>query len=295
MTTIVVHGTLAYGGSWYQSSWGVDGFLTGLQTGMLDASGWHDIWAVNGNPVDLYPGLGGVFEWNGLAEGIYRGIAASELAEYLNRVADLTDERIRIIAHSHGCNVVKLASSLSTLSPAVAIDRAVFLACPHFYEDEYVQEELSMLDRLDIRKVAQAYKATRRRYRYRVDPQRFGRILNIYCEKDKVQIDLAQSLSGGRVPLTGSFLENIFKQLTDGIHELPIPTRYDTDQQAAHLYENLEVHVEDRCSGLKTHSVMHGKYIGAIAGMWLNSGETMTSLLRKHGDLRVLPCEDTGD
>jgi hypothetical protein len=295
MTTIVVHGTLAYGSSWYQSSWGERGFLAGLHGGMMEAGGGHDIWSIRGEPVESYPALGGVFEWNGLAEGIYRGVAASALVQYLNAVTELTDEPIRIIAHSHGCNVVKLASSLRGLSPAVTIDRAVFLACPHFYEDEYTQEALSWQDRLDIRKVAKSYKVTGRRYRYRVDPSRFGRILNVYCEKDKVQVDLAQSLSGGQVPLTGGFLENVLKQLSEGMHEIPKATRRDLDEQAVHLYENLEVHVERGCSGVKTHSVMHGSIIGLLAGMWLNSRGSVEDLLRGYGDLPALSCSDTGD
>ena len=175
MTTIVVHGTLAYGGSWYQNSWGEHGFLAGLRGGMVEADGWHDIWHVKGKPVD-------VLEWNGLPEGIYRGAAASLFADYLNTVADLTDEPIRVIAHSHGCNVVKLASSLPSLSPNVTIEQAVFLACPHFFEDEYTQEGLSGLDRFDIGKVHKAYKKTGHRFRYALDPDRFGRILNVYCK-----------------------------------------------------------------------------------------------------------------
>lgn len=295
MTTIVVHGTLAHGGSWYQNSWGERGFLTGLRTGMLEAGGQHDIWTVNGKPVNSYPALRGVFEWNGLAEGIYRGLAASALVEYLNAVAGLTGEPVRIIAHSHGCNVVKLASSLRELSPAVRIEQAVFLACPHFYEDEYTQEALSWQDRLDIRKVAKAYKATKRRYRYRVDPRRFGRILNVYCEKDKVQVDLAQSLSGGQVPLTGTFLENILQQFSGGSLETPTATRCDTDEQAARLYENVEVRVEGNCSGIKTHSVMHGSFIGLLCGVWLNSRESVKDLSRRLGEFPVLQCSDTGD
>ncbi len=295
MTTIVVHGTLATGSSWYQSSWGERGFLTGLRSGMGETSAGHDIWTVDGKAVGTYPALGGVFEWNGLAEGIYRGLAASALAKYLNAVAELTSEPIRIIAHSHGCNVVKLASSLPELSSAVHIDQAVFLACPHFYEDEYTQEELSWQDRLDIRKVAEAYKATKRRYRYPVAPHRFGRILNVYCETDKVQVDLAQSLSGGQVPLTGGFLENVLKQLSDGTHETPTATRCDTDERAAHLYENVEVHVEGGCSGMKAHSVMHGFHIAELCGVWLNSGESAENIFRRIGELPVLSCSDTGD
>ncbi|GMR08751.1 MAG: hypothetical protein BMS9Abin26_1758 [Gammaproteobacteria bacterium] len=66
MTTIVVHGTLAYGGSWYQDSWEGDGFLAGLQAGMLESSDWHDIWHVDDEPVWSYPVLDDVFAWNGL-------------------------------------------------------------------------------------------------------------------------------------------------------------------------------------------------------------------------------------
>ena len=294
MTTIVVHGTLATGSSWYQDSWGEQGFLGSLHKGMVEADGWHDIWAVDGLSVYEHHALGGVFEWNGLAEGIYRGIAASALSEYLNIVAGLTDEPIRIIAHSHGCNVVKLASSLDMLSPDVFIDQAVFLACPHFHETEYTQQELSWQDRLDIGKVSQAYQATGQRYRYRVDPQRFGRILNVYCEKDKVQVDMAESLSGGQVPQTGSFLENLLNQFSEGMLETPTATRWDLDEEAAHLYENIEVYVERGCSGMKAHSVMHGSFIGLLAGVWLNSGESINSLIHSLGDLPVLPCWDTG-
>lgn len=295
MTTIVVHGTLAYGSSWYQSSWDEGGFLAALHAGMTEADGWHDIWAVDGEPVNAYPTLGGMFEWNGLAEGIYRGVAAQELAEYLSTVAELTNESIRIIAHSHGCNVVKLASSLNTLSPNVFIEQAVFLACPHFHESEYTQEELSWQDRLDIRKVSEAYKATGRRYRYRVDPQRFGRILNVYCEKDKVQVDMAQNLSGGQVPLTGNFLQNVLAQFSGGVVETPVATRVDLDEQANYLYENLEVYVENGCSGIKAHSVMHGAHMGMLAGVWLNSHESIDSILNRYGEFPVLPCWDTGE
>lgn len=294
MTTIVVHGTMAYGGSWYQGSWKGRGFLAGLKGGMTEASGRDDIWQVNAKPVWSYPELGNVYEWNGLPEGIYRGIAAASFAEYLNTVADLTDEPIRIIAHSHGCNVVKLASSLSSLSPNVVIDQAVFLACPHFYEDEYTQQELTGQDRFDIRKVSRAYKKTGHKFRYRLDPNRFGSILNIYCEKDKVQVDLAQSLSGGQVPLTGSFLENVMVQLSGGTHETPMSSRVEMDENAVDLYENREISVEKGCSGTRTHSVMHGYNIGWKIGIYLNSGMCMDDVLNEYGDFPALPCDDVG-
>ena len=46
-----------------------------------------------------------MFEWSGSHEGTGRGDAAARLAQYLNSIADLTEEPLRIIAHSHGCNV----------------------------------------------------------------------------------------------------------------------------------------------------------------------------------------------
>lgn len=294
MTTIVVHGTLAYGSSWYQDSWEGDGFLSGLQGGMLNVSDWHDVWHIGGEPVWSYEDLGGVFGWNGLAEGMYRGVAAQQLATYLNTVANLTDEAIRIVAHSHGCNVVKLASSLPSLSSNVYIDQAVFLACPHFYEDKYEQEDVTWQD-IQEGTLFKPYEKSGHRFRYQLDPQRFGRILNIYCERDKVQVDLAQSLSGGVVPLTGTFLENVLTQLFDGMYELPMASRWEMDPEAAYLYENLEVEVESNCSGTKVHSVMHGSMMGALSGAWLNSNREIQSVLDEVLDLPVLPCWDTGE
>ncbi len=282
MTTLVVHGPLANGNSWYQSSWGERGFLTALQKGMLEADGRNDIWAVDGRPVESYPELGGVFEWDGLPAGIYRGLAAMALAEYLNTVAALTDEPIRIIAHCHGCNVVKLASSLDALSPAVYIEQAVFLACPHFHETEYTRQQLSWEDQFVIRMDSQSCQATGRRYRCRVNSPRFGRILNLYCEKDEVQVDLAQSLPGGEAPLTG------------GMPESPAATRWDLDDQAAHLYEDVEVQVEPQCDGKTAHSVMHGSSVGRLAGEWLNSRASIETLIQVRGGLPALSRKDTG-
>ncbi len=232
-------------------------------------------------------------EW--FAWGIYRGVAAVEFARYLNVIASLTDEPIRVIAHSHGCNVVKLASSLPSLSPKVTIEQARFLACPHFYEDKYTQEDLSWRDRLDIAKVTKANKVSGHRFRYKLAPQRFGKILNVYCEKDKVQVDIAKSLSGGQVPLTGNFLENILAQLTGGTHEAAKATRREMDKDAAYLYEDLEVQVEHGCSGIQTHSVMHGSLVGRLAGIWLNSHLSIQDMLEEYGDLPALPCDDSGE
>jgi predicted alpha/beta hydrolase family esterase len=96
-----------------------------------------------------------------------------ELVQYLNRLRRETDEPIRIIAHSHGCNVVKLASMSRELSADVHISKAVFLACPHFWEANYEAEEpTSVLDKFKFKRL----RPHGRKYRYRASPERFGRI-----------------------------------------------------------------------------------------------------------------------
>lgn len=293
MTTILVHGTLATNASWYQTSWGEGGFLNGLSIGMQDAGGWEDIWTVNDTHVDDIPGLNGCFSWNGLPEGIYRGLAAVEFAEYLNRVSELTDEGIRIIAHSHGCNIVKLASSIDQLSPGVFIDKAVFLACPHFRQEQFSQDELSGLDRFDIGKVYQSYSPSDG-YPYQLNPDRFGTILNVFSKQDKVQTDLAESLSGGRTALTGGFMDNVMKMLNDGLFEQPITSRTDPDPDAEYVYENVKVTVAQDCTGVRAHSVLHGMHMGLLAGLWLNSNLHIRDVLDTYGSPPPIPAHDDG-
>lgn len=48
-----------------------------------------------------------------------RDAGADQLVHYLNTVSTLTDEPLRIIAYSHGCNLVKSASSHRELSGRV--------------------------------------------------------------------------------------------------------------------------------------------------------------------------------
>ncbi len=117
---------------------------------MSDHDADHDIWLAHGEPVGHYDKLNpkkkwslwtgtrgilqtveGPYEWTGGSEGLARG-AAVWLAAYLNALRSVTDEPIRIVAHSHGCNVVKLASMLPELDSSVIVESAVFLACPHF-------------------------------------------------------------------------------------------------------------------------------------------------------------------
>ncbi|WP_417672277.1 hypothetical protein [Roseibium sp.] len=313
MTTLIIHGTLAKGSTWYWNSWGESGFCAALADGMADVEPDqpHDIWRVgernvseidqlrpgrwslwSGKPKD-FDSVDGRFEWSGAAEGLARGAAAIWLAKYLNRLWEVTPEPIRIIAHSHGCNVVKLASSLEELTPGVVIDKAVFLACPHFWETEYgADEPQSWMDKLDIKK--QALKPVGERYRYRLDPERFGSVLNLYSERDAVQVDIADTWSGAYAPQTGSFWENLGNSLANmDVFEQPNASRCDRDPQAAHVYENLEVPVARDASGTRVHSMLHGAQVGRFVGRWLNDG-TLSDTISAFGHMPQVPKDDVG-
>lgn len=149
MTTIIVHGTFAPTEDWYWNSWYANGFCQSLSEAMMNTTGQDDVWRVRGVPVSEIEELNprrsfwtgrmgqisqkeGHFIWSGDYNAISRKFAAADFAKYLNVIFDLTNEPIRVIAHSHGCNVVKQASSSSKLNPHVYIGRAVFLACPIF-------------------------------------------------------------------------------------------------------------------------------------------------------------------
>ena len=304
MTTIVIHGTLAMGSSWYWNSWGERGFCRVLAEAMTRVSGSHDVWRVKGKPVGEIPELNpkrkadarveadkGVFYWTGAPDGMSRGLGAQALVQYLNVLRKLTGEPLRIVAHSHGCNVVKLASGLPELSPDVYIAKAVFLACPHFWEDDYVFEEPKGLDKFDIRKVGP--KAKGRKYRYRVSPQRFGKILNLYSERDDVQKELAETWSGGSVPQTGTLLENMGRMLNTGeIIEAPHGEREDSDPEAQSLYENHKVKVSAAVDGIHAHSALHGAIAAMLAGVWLDLDTTVQALEAEHGPI---PEVEAGD
>ncbi|KAB2941742.1 MAG: hypothetical protein K8F92_10270 [Hyphomicrobium sp.] len=286
MTTIVIHGTQAHRSAvhatWWWNSWHEGGFLDAVRHGMEQASGRHDLWRVNGVPVSEVPELAakrslwslslgsralaqhnGHFIWAGAAMGIARGAASEQLAAYLNAIHELTREPLRIIAHSHGCNIVKLASASKKLAPGVHIASAVFLACPHFFTPHAIED----------------YQLP-----YPLSPQRFGRILNVYSRHDSVQATLASHLSG--------------QMFATAIAEMLSPTafRVDQDPAARHLYENVELAVAADCSEQEAHTVMHGATIGGPVGAWLDSNCTFTEVLRSHhsGVLPPIPAQDYG-
>jgi hypothetical protein len=289
MTTLIVHGTLATHSRWYWDSWQEDGFCHAVKAGLEQAGGREDIWRINGVPVsDVeelkahwswltgYAGqvaeIEGHFVWSGDDSGVARDAGAKTFAIYLNKVRELTDEPIHIIAHSHGCNVVKNASSHKKLSRDVHIERAVFLACPHFYAQAYEQKDPF---RFKMEPAGESFT-------YRLDPKRFGSILNVYSERDSVQVGLADKLPGQPGP-----------RLKDW--DAHRSSRVDRDERAAHLYTDLEMQVDGTCNGVNAHTVMHGAVTGWIAGQWLGGRSLERIRGVAGGCFPVIDCDDVGE
>ncbi len=279
MTTVVVHGTLmiraAKKHSWWWDSWREGGFLHSLSEGMELVSGWQDVWRVNGTYVSDVPELNpkrslwigrmgqiaqqqGHFIWVGADAGFARDAGARALVDYINLISELTDEPIRIVAHSHGCNIVKNASSHKRLAPRVFFEKAVFLACPHFF----------------------AKGVDGRQFTYRLDPDRFGQILNLYSMRDTVQVGFADSITG---PPGARFAD----------WAPPDASRCEMDPRAQGLYEDYEF--ETAATGVAAHTVMHGSGTGGLSGMWLNGSLSFRDLLkRSRFSLPPIPKDDTG-
>ena len=272
MATLVIHGTMTSqradrAGFWW---WHPDsGFCRELNRGLNEAGSQPDVWRVGGTDVDQHRVIPseqnspfmtrhGRFLWTGLDQPELRRLAGRELALYLNLIhaADPT-EPIRIVAHSHGCNVVKIASAHRSLKRDIVIDSAVFLACPHFKA-----EGVGFLGTTP----------------YKLDPSRFGRILNLYSKHDSVQIDIAKrlpSLWGG------------------GLFEwAPKAHRCDPDARVQDLYENYQVSTEE--VGIDAHKAMHAEEIGYLAGLWIGSPEYFARTIGNTDRLPV-PAGHSGD
>jgi len=277
MTTLVVHGTMTVAPAqtvrWWWDSWGDGGFLNAVAQGMVDASGKHNVWRIAGRPVSevaelnpkwsLWRGrLGqfgqhrGHFMWDGADMDISREAAATHLVRYLNTLhTTAPGEALRIIAHSHGGNVVKLASASKRLLPGIYFDQAVFLACPHFEG------------------------ADGRTYAYQLAPERLGVILNLYSESDTVQTQLAEKITGLPGPRPVDWIP-------------PRSYRIDQDPGARRGYENSRIPTRD--TGVKAHAAMHGSAVGYPVGRWLGGGSNFETILQKFGP-RLLPVPTGDD
>jgi hypothetical protein len=281
MATIVIHGTMtllsAKHARWWWDSWYDGGFLDAVKRGMLTQANQHDLWIVRGQPVSKIdalqmkwsfwtgtmgqaPAHEGHFFWAGTDDYITREAGAHQLVVYLNHLREFApEEPLSVIAHSHGCNIVKMASSNAKLSPSIKFRRAVFLACPHF----------------------EAAGPQGNFYPYRVQTGRFGKILNLSSESDTVQVGFADALPG-----------NFGKRITDYLP--PKAYRVDRDSQAASLYENWNLPTVDK--GTTAHTVMHGVAVGAMIGVWIASNMSFREVLQTGGNsLLPVPLGDVGE
>jgi hypothetical protein len=279
MTTVPAHHL-----NWWWRSWNPGGFLHGLAEGMTSVNGAEDIWRVGGVLVEeieeLQPkwsfwkgGIGqfsqhkGYFMWVGGDSYAERDAGAEHLALYLSRIAEISPgEPVRIVAHSHGCNVVKKASSSKKLAKDVVIERAVFLACPHFethlvHNDEWY-------------------------YPYRLNIERVGRVLNLFSERDTVQTKIAE-----RLPST--LISTNWREWTP-----PKAHRTEQDPEAVAVYEDYRIVTQD--SGVAAHAALHGVTVGRLAGRWLEGADTFEGVVRKmrkkHGrEGLIVPAGDDGE
>ena len=263
----------SYSAKWWWDSWHERGFLYHLAKEMriLSDRREDDVWKIGGIPVSeiekltedstneqlkkpsmaetlsaiMIPGKlpeafcvhKGHFVWSGNDSHMLREQGGRALARYLNLIKEIApEEPVRIVAHSHGCNVVKLASSSELLNPSVHIDRAVFLACPHF----------------NIRVLRKT------KYPYILDSSKFGQVLNLYSPSDSVQVKVAQDFPGP--PDNPDFTIGVVQAW-----------REEQDPRTRNVYINYETPTED--SGIKAHTAMHGRTLGALCGVLLSCRE----------------------
>lgn len=274
MATIIVHGTMtiwkAHRYTWWWNSFHPGGFCQALAEGMLAAGRRPDVWTVGGAPVSQIPGLArnpkkanmitheGHYTWTGSDMDAAREAGGKFLAYYLNAIAKVAPkEPIDVVAHSHGGNVVKIATAAPHLDPAVRLRNLVFLACPHWGSAlPYGQ-----------------------RYPYRLVPARVTRALNLYSEEDSVQLEVAAGVPG---PWGARMAANV-----------PVGSRIDPDPQARPLYE--DYHVATKVGGTQAHAVMHGPTVGRLVGAWL-AGDGRWSARTLTGRLKLAsPITDAGD
>ena len=261
MVTLVVHGSMttapAQHSSWWWRSWGAGGFCAALAEGMTAGCGSEDVWKIGGRLVEDFDALHpkasfwtgrmgqfsqhkGYFMWVGGDSYAERDAGALHLARYLNKVREIAPrEPIRIVAHSHGCNVVKKMSRQEHLDPGVFVEQAVFLACPHF--------------------VTEIVEPRQRYFPYALAPRRFGSILNLYAESDTVQVGLSETLPTW-------LMSTNWREWTP-----PKAFRIDADPDARALYENYAIATLDK--GIGAHTAMHGMTVGRLAGLWLAGAE----------------------
>jgi hypothetical protein len=293
LSTIIVHGTVPvrapHNVKWWWNSWHPDGFLHDMARGMKlrSQSDWHDVWHVGGVHVSELAALSpggfdwrdptrafrpgneppflshhGCFMWSGSNMHSERKRAGRALANYLNVVHSLApEEPIRIVAHSHGCNALKVATCSEALDARIVFESVFLLACPHV--------------------VVKGPRGAGAPYGFDTRRCRPGQLFNLYVPEDSVQRKWAQ-LYPGPPEHIGSLL---------GTEEM-----FATDQSTAHgSFRNYEIPTEDR--GAKAHSAIHGSRVGGLIGLYLGSdGSDFDQLYREFStDVFPVPEGDCGE
>ena len=271
MATIVVHGTtpirIATSGSWWRTSWHQDGALGALKRGMSDAGFDHDIWRVAGVNVDKIPELSpdrrvffsdeGRFFWSGINQQQFRQNAGDKLARYLNLIAALSpNEPIRVIAHSHGANVVKACTQSEELDSSVVLSMVCFLGCPHFTSS-----------------------GSSKPFPYRLDSRRVGAVVNLYSISDSVQDGFADLLPN----LFGGGFDNWAREAH----------REDQDPACSQVYENHALNTASE--GIAAHNDLHGATVLYLIGQWLSKRGSFQKILEQNLHLFPIPEGDNGD
>jgi hypothetical protein len=195
---------------------------------------------LTGRKPPLFEQQDGHFCWAGNNMHTERVEAGKELARYLEALAGIfPGELIDVVAHSHGCNVFKVATN--HVSSRVPLGRAVFLAAPHC---ENVAGSAST-------------------YLYRLNSGRLLRdsggtppVLNVFSDEDTVQTHIAE--------VAPDFLT------APGTLWAPVFTAHRTDPDPATrpAYENLQLPTR-LGSGRHVHGAMHGPAVGVVVGHWL--------------------------
>jgi len=259
MCTIVVHGTLAKEATWWRAE-DRGRFLDAVAGGMQEGGQEPDLWTIGGRPVSQFKQLRpkrswgffgsklppfdnieGHFCWSGANMHIERTRCGEELARYLETLSQICPgETINLIAHSHGCNLIKVASH--HVAPQVPIGRVVFLACPHCENIAGGTGE----------------------YLYRLNPDSLSRdvgagsppVLNAYSEEDTVQADISE--------IAPDFLTS------PGTPYAPIfdAHRSDPDPEASRAYEEFELPTRVG-KGIGAHQAVHSPTVGQVIGYWL--------------------------
>jgi hypothetical protein len=273
MAIIIVHGTHDRDGDWWLETT-PGSFAEQLDGGLIAAGADPDVWRIadelvggfaqllpevefsvwSGRKPPIFEHLGGRFRWTGAnAHGFGRIQAGIELARYLETLSEVSPgEPIDIVAHSHGCNVVKQATQ--ELQFQVPIGRIVFLACPHFVN----AQDHTLPYRLNVDLIDDGGSAFP--------------VLNLYSEEDTVQTSIASTLPELALP------QGLPKVDWLGFEGAPMVNafRSDQDPEAAHLYEELEINFNIG-SGIQAHGAVHAPSVGWFLGFFLAQEPNVTA------------------